>query len=138
MTARSINTFVSGAETKRIMHNLDTMTASLEGAADKINRIVSDGKLDEILDDARESVKEAKAVVKKVREEVNALDLAGTSDRANRLLDNANRKTRLIAEELQVTSENLRRASEHLEEALDRLKTDPSDIIFSDPPAKKR
>lgn len=138
MTARSINTFVSGAETKRIMHNLDTMTASLEKAADKINRIISDGKVDEILDDAWESIKEAKVVVKKVREEVDALNLAETSDKANRLLDNANRKTRLIAEELQVTGENLRRASEHLEEALDRLKADPSDIIFSDPPAKKR
>jgi archaellum component FlaC len=138
MTVKSINTFASSAETKRIMHNLDTMTASLEEAADKINGIVSDGKLDEILDDTRESIKEARAVIKKVKEEVNALNLAETSDKANRLLDNTNRKTRLIAEELQVTSENLRRASEHLEEALDRLKADPSDILFSDPPAKKR
>ena len=136
--AKSINTFVNGAEMKRIIKNLDAMAASLESAADKVNTIVSDGKIDDILDDTRESIKEAKIAIKKIKEEVNALNLAETSDKANRLLDNANRKTKLIAEDLQITSENLRRASENLEEALERLKADPSDIIFSNPPEKKR
>lgn len=137
-TAKSINTFVSGAEMKRIIKNLDTMIASLDNAANEVNLIVSDGKIDDILDDTRESVKEAKIAIKKIKEEANALDLAETSDKANRLLDNVNRKIKLITEDLQATSENLRRASESLEEALDRLKYDPSDIIFSEPPEKKR
>ncbi len=137
-TAKSINTFVSGAEMKRIMKNLDTMIASLDNAANEVNSIVSDGKIDDILDDTRESIKEAKIAIKKIKEEANALDLAETSDKANRLLDNVNRKIKLITEDLQATSENLRRASESLEEALDRLKSDPSDIIFSEPPEKKR
>ena len=136
--AQSINTFVSGAEMKRIIKNLDTMAESLDSAADKVNKIVSDGKIDDILSDTRESIKEAKIVIKKVKEEVNTLNLAEASDKANRLLDNVNRKTRLITEDLQSTSENLRRASEDLQEALDRLKSDPSDIIFSNPPEKKR
>jgi phospholipid/cholesterol/gamma-HCH transport system substrate-binding protein len=138
ITIKSVNTFVSGDETKRIIKNLDTMAISLDSAADKINKIVSNGKIDEILDDTRESIKEAKIVIKKVKEEVNALNFAETSDKANRLLDNASRKVKLIGEELQTTSENLRRASENLDEVLDRLKSDPSDIIFSEPPAKKR
>ncbi len=137
-TTKSINNFVSGAEMKRIIINLDTMIASLDNAANKIDTIVSDGKIDDILDDTRESIREAKIAIKKIKEEANALNLAETSDKANRLLDNANRKTKLIAEDLQATSENLRRASESLEETLDRLKSDPSDIIFSEPPAKKR
>ncbi len=70
--------------------------------------------------------------------EVNALNLGETSDKANRLIDNTSRKIKLIGEELQTTSENLRRASENLDEVLERLKADPSDIIFSEPPAKKR
>jgi phospholipid/cholesterol/gamma-HCH transport system substrate-binding protein len=138
IAARSINTFVSGDEMKRIIKNLDAMAASLDSAADKVNRIVSDGKIDDILDDTRESIKEAKIVIKKVKEEVNALNLAATSDKANRLIDTASRKTKLIAEDLWTTSENLRRASENLDEVLERLKSDPSDIIFSEPPAKKR
>jgi phospholipid/cholesterol/gamma-HCH transport system substrate-binding protein len=138
IAAKSINTFVSGDEMKRIIKNLDAMAASLDSAADKVNRIVSDGKIDDILDDTRESIKEAKIVIKKVKEEVNALNIAATSDKANRLIDTASRKTKLIAEDLQTTSENLRRASENLDEVLERLKSDPSDIIFSEPPVKKR
>jgi phospholipid/cholesterol/gamma-HCH transport system substrate-binding protein len=138
ITIKSINTFVSGDEMKRIIKNLDTMAISLDNAADKANKIVSNGKIDEILDDTRESIKEAKIVIKKVKEEVNALNLGETSEKANKLIDNTSRKVKLIGEELQTTSENLRRASESLEEVLERLKSDPSDIIFSEPPAKKR
>jgi phospholipid/cholesterol/gamma-HCH transport system substrate-binding protein len=138
ITIKSVNTFVSGDEMKRIIKNLDNMVIRLDSVADKVNKIVSSGKIDDILDDARESIKEAKIAIKKVKEEVNALNFAETSDKANRLLDNASRKVKLIGEELQVTSENLRRASENLDEVLDRLKSDPSDIIFSEPPAKKR
>jgi phospholipid/cholesterol/gamma-HCH transport system substrate-binding protein len=138
ITIKSINTFVSGDEMKRIIKNLDTMAISLDNAADKVNKIVSNGKIDEILDDTRESIKEAKIVIKKVKEEVNALNFGETSEKANKLIDNASRKVKLIGEELQTTSENLRRASESLEEVLERLKSDPSDIIFSEPPAKKR
>jgi phospholipid/cholesterol/gamma-HCH transport system substrate-binding protein len=138
ITIKSINNFVGGDEMKRIIKNLDTMAASLDNAADKVNKIVSDGKIDNILDDTRESVKEAKTVIKRLKVEIDALDLAETSDKANRLIDSVSRKSKLIAEELQRTSENLRRASENLDEVLDRLKSDPSDIIFSQPPAKKR
>ena len=45
ITIKSINTFVSGDEMKRIIKNLDTMAASLDNAADKVNKIVSDGRL---------------------------------------------------------------------------------------------
>jgi phospholipid/cholesterol/gamma-HCH transport system substrate-binding protein len=138
ITIKSINTFVSGDEMKRIIKNLDTMAISLDSAADKVNKIVSDGRFDDILDDTRESIKEAKAVIKKLKVEVNVLNLGETSDKVNRLIDNTSHKIKLIGEELQNTSENLRRASENLDEVLERLKADPSDIIFSEPPAKKR
>jgi phospholipid/cholesterol/gamma-HCH transport system substrate-binding protein len=138
ITIKSINTFVNGDEMKRIIKNLDTMAISLDSATDKINKIVSDGRFDDILNDTRESIKEAKAVIKKLKVEVNALNLGETSEKANRLIDNTSRKVKLIGEELQTTSENLRRASENLDEVLERLKADPSDIIFSEPPAKKR
>ena len=138
ITIKSINTFVSGDEMKRIIKNLDTMAISLDSAADKVNKIVSDGRFDDILDDTRESIKEAKAVIKKLKVEVNALNVGETSDKANRLIDNTSRTIKLVGEELQTTSENLRRASENLDEVLERLKADPSDIIFSEPPAKKR
>lgn len=138
MTTTSINTFVSGDEMKRIIKNLDAMMASLESTSAKLNKIISDGRVDDILDDTRESIKEAKAAIKKIKDEVNALNLAETSDRANQLIENASRKTRLITTELQITSENLRRTTENMDQLVDRLKVDPSEIIFSNPPEKKR
>jgi phospholipid/cholesterol/gamma-HCH transport system substrate-binding protein len=137
-TTTNINTFVSGNEMKRIIKNLDAMTANLESTADKLNKTISDGRVDDIISDTRESIKEAKVVIKKVKEEVGALNLAETSDRANQFIENASRKTRILTTELQMTSENLRRTTENLEQLLERLKSDPSDIIFSEPPAKKR
>jgi phospholipid/cholesterol/gamma-HCH transport system substrate-binding protein len=138
ITIKNINAFVSGDEMQRIINNLDNMAASLDNAADKVNKIISDGRLDDILDDTRESIREAKAVIKRLKAEINGLNLAEISDKADKLIDNTSRKVKLIGEELQATSENLRRASENLDEVLDRLKADPSDIIFSEPPAKKR
>ena len=137
-TTTNINTFVSGKEMKRIVKNLDAMMANLEATVGKLNKTISDGRVDDILNDTRESIKEAKAVIKKMKEEVNGLNLAETSDRANRFIENTSRKTRILTTELQVTSENLRRTTENLEQLLERLKSDPSDIIFSEPPAKKR
>lgn len=137
-TTKSLNSFLSGPEMKRIIRNIDVMTANLEDAADKVNSIVSDGHIKEIVNDTRESIKEAKAVIGKIREQTNDLNLADTSDKANRLIDNTNRKVRIITQDLLATSENLRRASENVDEVLDRLKADPSDIIFSSPPPKKR
>ncbi|MBA4390466.1 MAG: hypothetical protein C0399_05965 [Syntrophus sp. (in: bacteria)] len=138
MTTTSINTFVSGDEMKRIIKNLDTMMANLESTAGKLNKVISDGRVDDILDDTRESIIEAKAVIKKIKAEVNALNLAETSDRANQLIENASRKTKRITTELEITSENLRRTTENMDQLVDRLKADPSEIIFSSPPAKKR
>jgi phospholipid/cholesterol/gamma-HCH transport system substrate-binding protein len=138
MTTTNINAFVSGDEMKRIIKNLDAMMANLEKTSEKLNKVVSDGRVDAILDDTRESIKEAKAVIKKIKDEVNTLNLAETSDRTNQLIENASRKTKRITTELEITSENLKRTSENMDQLVDRLKTDPSEIIFSNPPAKKR
>ncbi|HVN96833.1 MAG TPA: MlaD family protein [Syntrophorhabdaceae bacterium] len=137
-TAVNINTVVGSEHTQRIISNLDAMTTHLERVSNQLNALISDGRLDTVLNDTQESVKEAKAVIRKVKEEVNALNLADTADKANRLIDSASEKTRIISTELVRTGENLRRASENLEELLARLKSDPSEILFSEPPAKKR
>jgi phospholipid/cholesterol/gamma-HCH transport system substrate-binding protein len=131
MTTTNINAFVSGDEMKRIIKNLDAMMANLEKTSEKLNKVVSDGRIDAILNDTRESIK-------KIKEEVNALNLAEASNRANQLIENASRKTKRITTELEIASENLKRTTENMDQLVDRLKADPSEIIFSNPPAKKR
>ena len=137
-TARGLSAFMNGEEMKRIVTNVDSMAVNLEEAASKVNAMVTDGKIEAILEDTRESVKEARSVIGKIREEVNNSKIAETADKANRLIDNTNRRIKVITQDLLITSENLRRASENVDEVLDRLRADPSDIIFSSPPPKKR
>jgi hypothetical protein len=54
------------------------------------------------------------------------------------LIDTIRKRTDAITTELQLTSENLRQASEAMEGLMERLKVDPSDIIFSEPPPERK
>ncbi len=47
ITTTNINAFVSGDEMKRIIKNLDALMANLEKTSEKLNKIVSDGRVDD-------------------------------------------------------------------------------------------
>jgi hypothetical protein len=66
------------------------------------------------------------------------MKLGDTAEKANRMVDGIDMRSRAITTELRVTSENLQQASETLQKLLDRLNTTPSDLIFSSPPAVRR
>ncbi|HOW53766.1 MAG TPA: MlaD family protein [Syntrophorhabdaceae bacterium] len=134
----SINKFFSGQKMTKIITNLENMTDTLADSANKLSRMIGDGRADEIITDARDTIREAKATIKKIKEELNNMKLAETTAKTNRLIDDLSRRSKVITTEVQITSENLRRASENLDLLIDRLKADPSDILFSDPPPKKR
>jgi len=100
--------------------------------------MVGDGRADEILTDARDTVRDAKETISRVKGELEKMKLAETSAKTSRLIDDLSRRSKTIATEIQLTGENLRRATDNLDQLIERLKADPSDILFSDPPPKKR
>lgn len=134
----SVNKFFSGQKMTKIITNLENMTDTLADSANKLSKMIGDGRADEIITDARDTIRDAKATIKKIKEELDSMKLAETTARTNRLIGDLSRRSKVITTEIQVTSENLRRASENLDLLIDRLKADPSDILFSDPPPKKR
>jgi phospholipid/cholesterol/gamma-HCH transport system substrate-binding protein len=137
-TAKSMELFINDNKMKTIMISLSNAAAELEHTSRKINEFLEKGgRVDGMLEDAKDVIAGAKEAVKNVNKEINALNIADTSDKANRLIDHAARRTQAITTEVQITSENLRRASETLENLLNRLNADPSDIIFSEPPKGK-
>lgn len=133
-----VNNFFSGQKMTKIITNLENMTVTLAESANKLSKMVGDGRADEIITDTRDTVRDARATLKKLKEELHNMKLAETSAKTNRLIDDLSRKTKVISTEIQSTTENLRRTSENLDLLIDRLKSDPSDILFSDPPPKKR
>jgi phospholipid/cholesterol/gamma-HCH transport system substrate-binding protein len=135
---KSVNTFFAGQKMTKIISNLETMTQTLADSANQLSKMVGDGRADQILTDARDTVHDAKETIGKVKSELEKMKLTETSAKTNRLIDDLSRRSKTIATEIQLTGENLRRATDNLDQLIERLKADPSDILFSDPPPKKR
>jgi len=137
-TTKAVEIFVGGDRMKRILSNIEYTVANLESATDKVNDIMTEGIIEDVVTEAKDAIKEAKTVITRVKTEVDSLNVAETTGKANRLIENINKKMNTAATEITVTSENLRRVSETLENLMERLSADPSELIFSVPPTQKR
>jgi len=137
-TTKAVEIFVGGDRMKRILSNIEYTVANLESVTDKVNDIMAEGISEDVVTEAKDAIKEAKTVITRVKTEVDSLNVAETTGKANRLIENINKKMNTAATEITVTSENLRRVSETLENLMERLSADPSELIFSVPPTQKR
>lgn len=137
-TTKALEGVVTGAGTRKIVANLESLSGSLANAATKVDRIVQDGSVEGIVTDARAAIGDARKILGKIEIELNSINLIETTRKANTFLESTTKRTQAVAVEAQITLENLRRASETLDDILDRLKADPSELIFSSPPTPGR
>ena len=133
-TAEAMTNTFAGPKMDRIMTNIDTLTVKMDKGIGDIDRIVSSGKIEGVLREARDTLSETRSLVLNVKDEIKAMRLSETVRKTNNLVENLDRNMRTITPAIRTTGENLRRASETLEMLLHRLYEDPSDIIFSKPP----
>lgn len=129
---------LTGKKMSHIMTNLESTTASMDRAVARVDKVMAEGKVDGVLDEARNSLVETKSLLAGIREEIRAMKLGETAEKAGRVVEGIDSRSRAITTELRVTSENLQQASESLQKLLDRISTTPSDLIFSTPPAVRR
>ena len=132
-TARSLETFLAGGRTNQIMKNLESMSANLDKSAAKINKTIAEGKVDNVFKETSETIAEARQLINRARQEVEALNLAQKTDQTGEILDTLDKRTKFITLELQDTAENLRTTSEHLQKLSESLKNNPAELIFSKP-----
>jgi phospholipid/cholesterol/gamma-HCH transport system substrate-binding protein len=137
-TVKALETVAGGPTTRQILHNTELVTARLANASEKVDKIMQGGSVEGIIVDAREAIRDARAIMVKVKTELDSINMVETAQKTNAFIDHASKKTQAVAIEAQVTLENLRNASETLTILLDRLKADPSEIIFSSPPTPRR
>lgn len=137
-TTAAIEALVGGTETKKTMTNLESTTAHLSNTAKRINKIVEDGAVEGVIQDARETIKDARAFIGKAKTELDSLNLVETIRKTDMFLESATKKTQAVAADAETTMENLKNASEDLDHLLERLKADPSELIFSSPPISGR
>ena len=94
--------------------------------------------MDRTLNEAMGVLSDARQLIGQTKKEIEYLNLKEKSSRTNILLEDIDKKTKSIANELQDTSEHLRITSKNLEKLSDNLTRNPSELIFSKPaPLKK-
>lgn len=132
-TTKAIEDFLQGKKVKNILDNLESTSVNLNQTIAKASKIINEGKMDQAAQETLDVLSNARVLIKQAREEISALNLKEKSARTDRVLDDIERKTKAITEDLQDTSENLRITSENLQRLSDRLERNPSELIFSRP-----
>jgi phospholipid/cholesterol/gamma-HCH transport system substrate-binding protein len=134
-STKAAETFFSGPRMTRTMENLAAVTADLDRTINAVDSAVGEGKLENVLAEARSALVETRTLVIDLRREVDGMKLSETGKRTGALIERLDSRSRAVADEIRATAENLRRSSETLEILLERLSADPSSILFSKPPA---
>jgi phospholipid/cholesterol/gamma-HCH transport system substrate-binding protein len=132
--AGGIDQLVNGPKMKHILANLESATARLDHALRQVDNLTADGKLDDVFNEARGTITDTRALIGKIREDFEQLQLAGTMEKTNRIVSGVDQSVREISQDLRMTTDNLQRASENLDILMDKLRDDPSDLLFSRPP----
>jgi phospholipid/cholesterol/gamma-HCH transport system substrate-binding protein len=137
-SGKAAENLFGGPQMQKTLQNLESISTSIDLAAARIEKMTASGKLEGILDDTRTTLAEARSLIVSTRDEIRALKLAETADKTSRVVDNLSRTSRTTARDLQTMSDNLKRTSETLERLVDRLESNPSDLLFSSPPPEGR
>jgi phospholipid/cholesterol/gamma-HCH transport system substrate-binding protein len=132
-TSKAIENFVEGKRINNIMIHLESTAANLDQAISKINKTVSEGKMDRVVNETMGVLSDAHQLIGQAKNEIAALKLQEKADRTDILLKDIDKKSKAITNELQDTSEHLRVTSENLQKLSDNLKRNPSELIFSKP-----
>lgn len=131
--AGGINNYVNGPKMKNIVDNLESTTAHLDRAVERIERLTAEGKLEDVLKETRGAIADTRALIGKIREDFDAMKLVDSAGKANQIVAGVNKSFREMTFDLKNTADNLQRASENLDILIDKLRDDPSDLLFSRP-----
>ena len=130
----SLDKFFNSRQVKHIMQDAGSAMAKLSDAADKMDKLLAGGSLDEAVATARDAVKEARAVIDRANAELERVNIGQTAARVDSLVEGTSGRVDSALTEVEITADTLRRTAESVEELADRLKADPSALIFSKPP----
>jgi len=126
--------YVNGPRIKSIVDNLESTTAHLDRASQQMDKALADGNLGDVLKETKGTIVDTRALIGKIREELNQMKLADTAGQANRIMAGVDKNVKDITYDLRNTMDNVQRASENLDILMDKLRDDPSDLLFSRPP----
>jgi phospholipid/cholesterol/gamma-HCH transport system substrate-binding protein len=130
----STNSLVSDNRWKKLLKLLENSTEHLNSLLTKADTAVKKSDLEGILKSTTQALAEANTLLKEAHYELKAMKLPATADKVGNIVDEVGGAGSEILQNMRITSENLQRASETLDQLLMRLRSSPSDLIFSSPP----
>ncbi|MCE5283151.1 MAG: MlaD family protein [Deltaproteobacteria bacterium] len=138
-SAMAAENLLAGPKTQKVLANLESISVNLDQTMARVEKITAEGNLEGIVGETRAALVEARSLIAVTRDELKALRLAETAEKANRVADTVSRTSRTTARDLQIMSDNMKRSTETLERLVERLESNPSDLLFSKPaPAGRR
>jgi phospholipid/cholesterol/gamma-HCH transport system substrate-binding protein len=132
-TTHAIENFVGGKRINNIITHLESTSANLDQAIAGISKTFAEGKADKAVNETIGVLSDARKLIGQAKNEIDALKLQEKADRTDVLLEDINKKAKVITNELQDTSEHLRVTSENLQRLSESLTKNPSELIFSKP-----
>ena len=132
-TSKAIEDFVGGKRVNNIITHLESTSANLDQTMAGINKTFAEGKVDKAVNETMGILSDARKLIGQAKNEIDALKLQEKANRTDVLLEDINKKAKVITNELQDTSEHLRVTSENLQRLSESLTKNPSQLIFSKP-----
>lgn len=129
-----IDRYVNGPKIKSIVDHLESTTARLDHAVEQIDKVMAEGKLGDVLKEAKGTIVDTRALIGKMREDLEQMKLADTAGQAKQIVAGVDKSVKDMTHDLKNTLDNVQRASENLDILMDKLRDDPSDLLFSQPP----
>jgi phospholipid/cholesterol/gamma-HCH transport system substrate-binding protein len=137
-SAKAAEDLLAGPRTQKVLANLESISVNLDQTIARVEKITAEGNLEGIVGETRAALVEARSLITVTRDEIKALRIAETAEKTNRVVDTLSRTSRTTARDLQIMSDNMKRSSETLERLVERLESNPSDLLFSKPPPAGR
>jgi phospholipid/cholesterol/gamma-HCH transport system substrate-binding protein len=114
-TLLKVQNFVSDVQKELQAMNLGKTGTNLENATARLDKVVNSGEIEAMLGEVKDAAK-----------------------KMNQLVEGLDKRSLAITNNIRGTSENLKRASESLEMLIDRVYASPSDLLFGEPPPRRR
>jgi phospholipid/cholesterol/gamma-HCH transport system substrate-binding protein len=137
-TSKSVDIFFNNEKLNNTMKHIEATTASLESTTRRIDKMVAEGKVDKALQEAQQTFEEARKLLVKIRNEMDAMKIADTAGKATRFLDHLGKRTHEISIDMEDTLSEVKSNSANINRLLERLNNNPSDVIFGNPPPYNR
>jgi phospholipid/cholesterol/gamma-HCH transport system substrate-binding protein len=137
ITLKNVQKLVQSEKTDRLMRSfeqtavsLNQMAVNADGGISEIRHTVN--RLEEVVGTSGDDIQQVTADLK-----ASAQQVKHAMEAASLLLENTDRKVDTMQREILVTLDRIEKAGDTLNRFLDRVASDPSQIVFSGPPVEK-